>query len=93
MIANNAGHSIAGAVEGLPARPTPAVLDLLDRRQLATVLRCSERTVIRREREGMPFIPVGRLRLYDQARVREWLVSHERHHATPTRGRPRKQAA
>ena len=66
---------------------------LVDRKQLAAALACSDRTVIRREREGMPFIAVGRLRLYDPSRVREWLMRHEHTHETPKRGRPRKHAA
>ena len=65
---------------------------LVDRKRIAAALDCSVRTVIRREREGMPFIAVGRLRLYDPSRVREWLMRHEHSHETPKRGRARKNA-
>ena len=74
--------------------PTSSVMSgLFDRKGLAADLRCSERTIIRRERAGMPFIKMGMLRLYEPAKVREWLISHEHRPATPVRGRPRKHAA
>jgi hypothetical protein len=65
---------------------------LITRPELAKQLRCGERTVIRRERAGMPFIAVGMARLYDPARVRDWLMSQERCQDAPRRGRPRKAA-
>ena len=61
---------------------------LLTREQLAQQLACSERTVIRYERAGMPFIAFGMIRRYDPPRVREWVLSQERGHAAPKRGRP-----
>jgi hypothetical protein len=69
----------------------PNVLSgLLDRAALAKQLGgMSDRTIIRYERAGMPFISVGMLRLYDTAKVREWLVSHEHRQEGPRRpGRP-----
>ena len=66
---------------------------LLVRQSLADVFRVSTRTIIRWERAGMPFIPVGMMRLYDPAKVRAWLMSHERQHNTPKRGRPARNRA
>jgi hypothetical protein len=76
----------------------PSTLDtvlagLLKRRELAEQLGCGERTIIRRERQGMPFISLGMLRLYDPLKVRAWLVAHERGHDAPKRGRPAKRVA
>jgi hypothetical protein len=66
---------------------------LLDRQTLGKQLGgMCDRTIIRYERAGMPFIAIGMLRLYDPAKVREWLLTHERSHAAPKRGRPRKAA-
>lgn len=72
------------------ATPSAAAITagLLNRKQLGAELRCSDRTIIRRERAGMPFIRLGALRLYDPAHIREWLMLHEQHHETPKRGRP-----
>ena len=61
---------------------------LLTREQLAGQLNCSERTIIRYERAGMPFIAFGKTRLYDPPRVRDWVLSQERGHTAPKRGRP-----
>ena len=61
---------------------------LATRQQLATDLHCSERTIIRREHQGMPVIKLGMLRLYNPAAVRGWLLTHERRHDAPKRGRP-----
>ena len=66
---------------------------LLTRTELALQLRRSERTVIRWERAGMPFIAIGMARLYEPSSVREWLMSHERRQDAPKRGRPVKRAA
>lgn len=74
------------------ATPQGVLAGLLSRVQLAAELGCGARTVIRREREGMPFVKIGALRLYDPARVREWLLSHEQRPAAPKRGRPAKRA-
>ena len=66
---------------------------LIDRKQLATEWHCGERTIIRRERAGMPFIKLGMLRLYDPAKVRAWVLTHESRHDAPKRGRPAKRVA
>jgi hypothetical protein len=68
--------------------PPDVLCGLLDRRMLGQQLHVGDRTIIRYERAGMPFIAVGMLRLYDPAKVRAWLMTHERHHETPRRGRP-----
>lgn len=73
--------------------PVDILAGLLTRQQIAIQLGCGDRTIIRRERAGMPFIAVGMMRFYDPTRVREWLMSHERHQAAPRRGRPAKRAA
>ena len=79
--------------ETATATPASVTAGLMDRKQLAAELRCSDRTVIRRERAGMPFIRLGMLRLYDPAKVREWVLSHEQRPTAPKRGRPSKNAA
>jgi phage terminase Nu1 subunit (DNA packaging protein) len=61
---------------------------LFNRQQLADAFSISTRTVIRWERAGMPFIAMGMIRLYDPAKVRAWVMSHERQHNAPKRGRP-----
>lgn len=66
---------------------------LITRKDLATEWRCTERTIIRRERAGMPFIKLGMMRFYDPGKVRAWVLSHESRHDAPKRGRPAKRAA
>ena len=66
---------------------------LLKRTALAQQMQRSERTIIRYERAGMPFIAVGMARLYDPGKVRAWILGHERGHDTPKRGRPAKRVA
>ncbi len=68
--------------------PQGILAGLLNRGTLAAELGCHPRTVIRREREGMPYLKVGALRLYDPAAVRAWLMSHEQRPAVPKRERP-----
>lgn len=65
----------------------------IPRKDLAKAMKCTERTIIRYERAGMPFIAVGNRRLYRLAAVRDWILSHERRPQQPQRGRPRKFAA
>ena len=61
-----------------PASPTPGIFHgLLTRAQLAAELGCHERTLARREREGMPHLRWGRKRLYDPSSIRAWVLSHE----------------
>ncbi len=80
-----------------PQSATPAATSvlagLLTRAGLSGELRKSERTLIRWEHAGMPVIRVGMTRLYDPARIREWLMTHERRHDVPRRGRPANKAA
>ena len=66
---------------------------LLKRAVLAQQMQRSERTIIRYERAGMPFIAVGMARLYDPEKVRAWILGHERGHDAPKRGRPAKRVA
>ena len=61
---------------------------LLTRERLAAELGCHQRTVIRREREGLPFLKIGATRLYDPAKVRAWIEAQECRPAMPKRGRP-----
>lgn len=73
---------------------THNVLDgFLQRQEIGKQLRCTDRTIIRYERAGMPFIAVGKLRLYDPVKVRAWLISHTSEHTAPSRGRPAKKVA
>ncbi len=66
---------------------------LFNRATLGQQLKVGDRTIIRYERAGMPFIALGMLRLYDPVKVRDWLMTHERRHDAPKRGRPAKKAA
>ncbi len=67
------------------------VLDgLQTRHELAADIRCHWRTILRYEHQGLPVIKVGGRVFYNPAHVREWILSHERNQAAPTRGRPRK---
>ncbi len=50
------------AIETYPANPADVLAGLLTRPQLAEQLRCGDRTIIRRERAGMPFISIGMTR-------------------------------
>ena len=61
---------------------------LLTCEQLARQFACSERTVMRYERAGMPFIAFGMIRLYNPPQVREWVIAQQRGHIAPKRGRP-----
>jgi hypothetical protein len=71
-------------------QPTAASITagLLTREQIAAEFRCSERTIIRREHAGMPVIRLGYMRLYSPESCRAWLLTHERRHDVPKRGRP-----
>ncbi len=68
--------------------PPSVTAGLIDTSQLAADLRCSERTLKRRRQAGMPFIKLGALTLFDPLAVRAWIMSHERRHDAPRRGRP-----
>jgi hypothetical protein len=70
------------------AQAVDVLAGLVTREELAEQFRCSKRTIIRYERAGMPFIAFGKTRLYDPPRVRDWVLSQERGHTAPKRGRP-----
>ena len=74
--------------ETIHPAPQGVLAGLLTRETLAAELGCHPRTVIRREREGMPYLKVGALRRYDPAAVRAWFMAHEQRPAAPKRGRP-----
>jgi hypothetical protein len=61
---------------------------LIDRAEVAAELKCGERTILRYEHSGMPVVKIGKLRLYEPAAVREWLLAHAHRHEEPRRGRP-----
>lgn len=78
-----------------PIRVSPAASVLagtISGAELAAELECSTRTIIRFERQGMPYIAVGKLRRYRTEAIKEWLIAHERKPEPPRRGRPRKSA-
>jgi len=68
--------------------PTP-VLD--SRKQGAARLNISERTFIRLEERGMPFIRIGRIKRYDPAQYLPWVRGELPPPVPPRRGRPRKR--
>ena len=73
----------------LTSSPIAAVIGgLLERRELAAALNRSERTIVRYERQGMPFIKLGSRRLYEPEKVRNWILGHEQVPLAPRRGRP-----
>jgi hypothetical protein len=67
---------------------TDLLSDYVDRPQLATELKVSERTVRRYELEpdGLPFVRMGRRKLYNIPRARDWIQRRE-HKPNPRRGR------
>lgn len=66
---------------------------LITRTELALQMRCTDRTIIRYERAGMPFIAMGKFRLYMPEAVRNWILSHQIQPNRPRRGRPSKALA
>ena len=50
---------------------------LMTRRQLADALGKDSRTIERWEKDGLPVAGHGRLRLYDVAAVRRWLMGEQ----------------
>ncbi len=68
------------------------VTGLVRRDELEFQFGRSSRTIIRWEHAGLPVIKLGMTRLYDPAKVREWLMTHERRHNIPKRGRPSRAA-
>ena len=68
--------------------PQGVLAGLLTRERLAAELGCHPRTVFRKERDGLPCIKSGVLRLYDPTKVRAWLEAQGTEPAAPKRGRP-----
>jgi hypothetical protein len=69
----------------------PRIMDgLLTRAQLEAETGWGWRTVLRREAEGLPVIVIGGRKLYPREKIRMWILSQERVHQAPKRGRPRK---
>lgn len=75
------------------ATTTPILAGLIADEECARQLHCSVRTIDRYRAAGMPAIVLGKKVLFDPAAVREWVMSHQRRHDVPKRGRPAKQAA
>ena len=86
-----------GSAEVPTTEPTESATSitagLTDRETIAATLKRSTRTIARLEHAGLPVIRLGMTRLYDIAKVRAWLLSHESRHEAPKRGRPAKRAA
>jgi len=64
----------------------------LTREQLEAETGWGWRTILRREAEGLPVIVIAGTKWYPVVSVRAWIMSHERGHDAPRRGRPRKVA-
>ena len=52
-------------------------MTLLNRQQLCAALACSESTVYRLQRQGLPFTPVGKAPRYDLAECQQWLRQNQ----------------
>jgi hypothetical protein len=66
---------------------------LADDSALETMLGVGKQAVDRYVNEGMPYIKLGRRRLFDIPAVNVWLRSRPQHNAPPRgRGRPRRSA-
>lgn len=75
------------------AATTPILAGLIADEECARQLHCSVRTIDRYRAAGMPAIVLGKKVLFDPGPVREWVMSHQRRHNVPKRGRPNKKAA
>lgn len=73
--------------------PPTILAGLIADDECARQLHCSTRTIDRYRAAGMPTIVLGKKVLFDPAAVRDWVMSHQRRHDAPKRGRPSKQAA
>jgi hypothetical protein len=84
-------EALLASSETPPARPT--VLDgFLSRKQLAADVNRDMRTILRWEKQGLPVIQRGNLRLYDREQVRAWLrrelpIPEPRGRGRPPKGR------
>lgn len=75
------------------ATATTILAGLIADDECARQLHCSTRTIERYRSAGMPAIILGKRVFFDPAAVREWVMSHQRRHDVPKRGRPAKRAA
>ena len=75
------------------ATTTPILAGLIDDEECARQLHCSIRTIDRYRALGLPTIVFGKKVLFDPAAVRGWVMSHQRRHETPKRGRPNNKRA
>ncbi len=73
--------------------PPNILAGLIPDEECARQLHCSIRTLDRYRAAGMPTIILGKKVLFDPSAVREWVLSHQRRHDAPKRGRPTKRAA
>lgn len=71
-----------------PSR-APALLDgLMTGPQLEAETGWKERTRLRREEEGLPYILLGRTKLYPTVLVRKWILARLERRTAPRHGRP-----
>ena len=76
------------------ATSTAGILDgLLTRQQIAEQFQVHPHTIWVWERAGLPRIVMSKVRLYEPAKVREWLLSHERRHTVTKSTRSTKKVA
>lgn len=75
------------------ATPPTILAGLIADDECARQLHCSVRTIDRYRAAGMPAIVLGKKVLFDPGAVREWVMSHQRRHDVPKRGRPARNAA
>jgi len=67
---------------------------LLDDSTLETLLKVGPQPINRNMKQGLPFIKLGRKRLFDIAAVNVWLRNRPQQNAPARRrGRPRREAA
>ena len=70
LVRASVADALADAVAGLREEPAPV---LVDRRELARQLACSDRTIARLESEGLPVVRVGDAPRYRVQAVVAWL--------------------
>jgi hypothetical protein len=71
LVREAAAEAVRAALgEHAPPEPPSA---LVDRRELARQLACSDRTIARLESEGLPVVRVGDAPRYELAEVLQWL--------------------
>jgi hypothetical protein len=67
--------------------------DFLTDTQIKAAFDWGDRTLRRREADGLPVIVLGATRLYPREKVMAWLHARVREPEIPRRGRPRKAAS